>query len=148
MVVLKFISDLMPEHLFLFAWCFCIDIKAERLVIHLAPSPQDDLTHLWAHKLFQLSFTWNTTEKCTWRRTGMKSLLFLVQCIAQSSKGEINEWILFSEICPHCVSAHFKTVSTSIFKDSNKYNNSKIIMGLIVSNDESLIYFLMFSFFV
>lgn len=46
MVVLKFIPDLMTGHFFLFALCFGIDLKSEHPVNHVAPSPQDDLTHL------------------------------------------------------------------------------------------------------
>lgn len=92
-------------------------------------SPQDDLTYLWAHKLFYLSATWKCCEKCTEKRTGMKSLLFLVRRIAQPSQGEIKKWVLFSEIWPQSLPAHFKTssISTSILK-------TQIITGTTVTN--------------
>lgn len=67
---------------------FWMGIKSERLIIHLGPSPQGDLTYLWAHKMFYFSVTWNRSEKCTEKRTGMKTLLFLVRWIAELSQEE------------------------------------------------------------
>lgn len=71
--------------------------------------------------MFYFSVTWNRSEKCTEKRTGMKTLLFLVRWVAELSQEEriiLKKKVLFSEIWPQSPPARFKTPSifTSIFK--------------------------------
>lgn len=93
-----------------FVFCFGTNMKSAHPIIHLALSTQDDITYLWAHKLFYLSVTWNTSEKCTEKKTGRKGLLFLVKWNTQPSQEKTKKWVLFSEICPkvcqHIVKPH------------------------------------------